>query len=112
MAVASLWPVPSAATALLMFRFYERWRVRGDEPATALCDAQRWLRDTTNGEKISYFEDIALDDRHPMAGAAQEPYELLFRAAAEPARPRLRKSLPLGRIHVHGSMTKEAGYGL
>lgn len=84
MAVASLWSVPSVGTALLMFRFYERWRVQGDEPATALCDAQRWLRDTTNGEKITYFEDIALDDRHPMAGAAQEPYELLFRAAAAP----------------------------
>jgi CHAT domain-containing protein/tetratricopeptide (TPR) repeat protein len=84
MAVGSLWSVPGAATALLMFRFYERWRVRGDEPAAALGDAQRWLRDTTNGEKLSYFEDIALDDDHPMSGAAQEPYELLFRAAAEP----------------------------
>jgi len=83
-AVASLWSVPSAATALLMFRFYERWRVRGDEPSAALRDAQRWLRDTTNGEKISYFEDLALDDGHPMADAAREPYELLFRAAADP----------------------------
>jgi CHAT domain-containing protein len=58
--------------------------VRGDEPAAALGNAQRWLRDTTNDEKLSYFEDIALDDDHPMSGAAQEPYELIFRAAAEP----------------------------
>jgi CHAT domain-containing protein len=78
-AVASLWSVPGAATALLMFRFYERWRVGGADPAQALNDAQRWLRDTDTGEKISYFEDIALDDDHPMAGAAQEPYELLYR---------------------------------
>jgi CHAT domain-containing protein/tetratricopeptide (TPR) repeat protein len=84
-AVASLWSVPGTATALLMFRFYERWRVVGADPAQALNDAQRWLRDTDTGEKITYFEDIALDDDHPMAGAAQEPYELLYRTT-DPAR--------------------------
>jgi CHAT domain-containing protein len=84
-AVASLWSVPGGATALLMFRFYERWRVRGANPAEALNDAQRWLRDSSGSEKISYFEGIALDDHHPMAGAAQEPYELLYRIA-DPAR--------------------------
>jgi CHAT domain-containing protein/tetratricopeptide (TPR) repeat protein len=84
-AVASQWSVPGAATALLMFRFYERWRVGGSTPAEALRDAQRWLRDTTTGEKISYFEDIALNDAHPMAMAAREPYELLY-GTADPAR--------------------------
>jgi tetratricopeptide (TPR) repeat protein len=85
-AVASLWSVPGAATALLMFRFYERWRVGGIDPGRALRDAQQWLRDTDSGEKMSYFEEIALDDGHPMAGAAQEPYEMLFRITDDPAR--------------------------
>ncbi|MGO9779406.1 MAG: CHAT domain-containing protein [Streptosporangiaceae bacterium] len=84
-AVASLWSVPGAATALLMFRFYERWRVGGSDPAQALREAQCWLRDTTTGEKISYFEDIALNDAHPMTTAAQEPYELLY-GTADPTR--------------------------
>ena len=85
-AVASLWSVPGTATALLMFRFYEQWRVAGADPPQALRDAQLWLRDTTNDEKTGYFEQIALDDDHPMTHAAQEPYELLYRTAADPAR--------------------------
>ena len=85
-AVASLWAVPDVATAFLMFRFYERWRLGGAGPPQALRDAQRWLRDTTNDEKVAYFEEIAQDGDHPMAAAAQEPYELLYRTAADPAR--------------------------
>lgn len=85
-AAASLWSVPGAVTALLMFRFYERWRVGGIDPGRALSDAQQWLRDTDSGEKMSYFEEIALDDGHPMAAAAQEPYEILFQITDDPAR--------------------------
>jgi CHAT domain-containing protein len=60
--------------------------VGGIDPGRALRDAQQWLRDTDSGEKMSYFEEIALDDGHPMAGAAQEPYEMLFRITDDPAR--------------------------
>ncbi len=47
---ASLWAVPDTATALLMTRFYDRWRTAGLDPAAALRQAQLWLRDVTNGE--------------------------------------------------------------
>jgi len=70
--VGSLWSVPGRATGLLMVRFYDRWRVRGDRPADALCDAQRWLRDTTNAEKLDYFEELLPGRHHPMASPATE----------------------------------------
>ncbi|MGY1583234.1 CHAT domain-containing protein [Streptomyces sp. MN13] len=50
--VASQWAVRSEATSLLMARFYQLWRTEALEPVTALRIAQRWLRDTTNQEKI------------------------------------------------------------
>ncbi len=39
-----------------MIRFYAYWRVEQLEPVEALRQAQHWLRDTTNGEKVAYFE--------------------------------------------------------
>jgi CHAT domain-containing protein len=54
--IASQWAVREVATAMLMARFYAYWRSDGLDPARALCEAQRWLRDTTNAEKIRYFE--------------------------------------------------------
>jgi CHAT domain-containing protein/tetratricopeptide (TPR) repeat protein len=42
--VATLWPVQDSAMARLMARFYAGWR-RGLGPATALCQAQRALRE-------------------------------------------------------------------
>jgi CHAT domain-containing protein len=57
--IASQWAVDGAATAMLMARFYERWRVGGLEVAAALRDAQRWLRDTTCGEKADWFAERA-----------------------------------------------------
>ncbi|MFF9410773.1 CHAT domain-containing protein [Streptomyces anandii] len=50
--VATQWAVRSEAVSLLMARFYQLWRGDGRAPAAALRAAQRWLRDTTNGEKI------------------------------------------------------------
>ncbi|UOZ03499.1 CHAT domain-containing protein [Amycolatopsis sp. WQ 127309] len=49
--VATRWAVRSEAVSLLLARFYQLWRAEGREPASALQAAQRWLRDTTNGEK-------------------------------------------------------------
>jgi CHAT domain-containing protein len=62
--IASLWEVADLGTAMLMARFYELWRVNGWPPARALRVAQAWLRDTTNGEKATYFQ-TALSDRLP-----------------------------------------------
>nr|MDQ3936711.1 CHAT domain-containing protein [Actinomycetota bacterium] len=43
--VGSLWPVSDVSTMSLMKRFYELWREEGKEPALALQDAQRKLRE-------------------------------------------------------------------
>jgi CHAT domain-containing protein/tetratricopeptide (TPR) repeat protein len=51
--VASQWAVRGLPTALLMARFYQHWKGEGAAPSQALRDAQRWLRDSTNGEKAA-----------------------------------------------------------
>jgi CHAT domain-containing protein len=48
--VASLWSVPDISTALLMAKFYDLWPGRDMSPAKALNKAQKWIRETTNGE--------------------------------------------------------------
>jgi CHAT domain-containing protein len=55
--VASLWAVPDAATAMLMAEFYRQWRWERCSPAVALQRSQRWLRDTTNQEKVNAYLD-------------------------------------------------------
>jgi CHAT domain-containing protein len=60
-AVASLWSVADVSTAMLMERFYRLWHEDGMSPASALLEAQRWLRDTINKEKADHFkQDIPL----------------------------------------------------
>jgi CHAT domain-containing protein len=56
--IASLWSVSDLSTMLLLTRFYDLWRIEGLEMDQALRQAQRWIRDTTNGEKIAYFKDF------------------------------------------------------
>ena len=53
--VSSLWSVPDASTAILMSRFYYLWRERRQAPAAALRDAQRWMRDSSNGEIATFL---------------------------------------------------------
>ncbi|MGB5636653.1 MAG: CHAT domain-containing protein [Waterburya sp.] len=55
---ASLWSVADISTMILMARFYELWRHEGLKPSEALRQAQQWVRDTTNGEKVAYFENF------------------------------------------------------
>jgi CHAT domain-containing protein len=55
---ASLWSVVDLSTMLLLMRFYHFWREENHQPAEALCQAQRWVRDTTNGEKLAYFKGL------------------------------------------------------
>jgi CHAT domain-containing protein/tetratricopeptide (TPR) repeat protein len=50
--VATQWAIRSEAVSLLMARFYQLWKSEGHPPAVALRAAQKWLRDTTNGEKV------------------------------------------------------------
>ena len=56
--VGSFWSVPDASTTALMACFYELWRQEGLEPADALVQAQRWVRDSSNGEKHDRFPTI------------------------------------------------------
>ncbi len=63
--LASLWSVEEISTAMLMESFYRLWREDGFEPALALQAAQRWLRDTTNQEKMAYYEDCLLANNMP-----------------------------------------------
>jgi len=41
----------------LMIRFYDLWRKENLNPATSLHQAQRWLRDATNGQILDQFEE-------------------------------------------------------
>jgi CHAT domain-containing protein len=59
--VASLWSVSDRPTSLLMMRFYYLWRLTNLKPILAFGDAQRWLRDSTNGEKVAFL--ITLTER-------------------------------------------------
>jgi CHAT domain-containing protein len=54
--VGTLWSVRERSTLMLMFRFYELWMKEQLPPVEALSAAQRWLRDTTNGEKSAHFK--------------------------------------------------------
>jgi CHAT domain-containing protein len=56
--VASLWSVADISTMMLLVRFYNFWQEENHEPVAALCLAQQWLRDTTNGEKFAYVKSL------------------------------------------------------
>lgn len=56
--VASLWSVTDLSTMLLLVRFYNFWQEENHAPIEALCEAQRWVRDTTNAEKIAYSKGL------------------------------------------------------
>ncbi|MCL4299215.1 MAG: CHAT domain-containing protein [Anaerolineae bacterium] len=61
--IGTLWSVDDLSTALLMIKFYEL-HLRGDltngdelmPPDQALCSAQLWLRQVTNRELATYFD--------------------------------------------------------
>ncbi|WP_328472328.1 CHAT domain-containing protein [Actinoplanes sp. NBC_00393] len=55
--VASLWQVPDRPTLALMTEFYRRWRKDEPVPAAALRQAQQWVRDTTNEQKLQAYDD-------------------------------------------------------
>ena len=54
-AIASLWPVRSDTTALLMIRLYEEMLAGDLRPPEALRRAQLWLRDLTDPELDSFL---------------------------------------------------------
>jgi CHAT domain-containing protein len=62
--VASHWPTSDSSTPYLMIRFHELWHGQGLPPATALAEAQRWLRWATDA-----------DLRACLGGVAEQPVE-------------------------------------
>lgn len=68
--VASQWSVPDRATAMLMTEFYRCWRWDQMTPAAALRAAQRWLRDTTNAQKIHQIETALAENEGWLPPAA------------------------------------------
>ena len=54
--IASLWPVDDLGTMTILTRFYDLWRKDNLEPAVALHQAQKWVRDTTSQQKAKYFQ--------------------------------------------------------
>jgi CHAT domain-containing protein/tetratricopeptide (TPR) repeat protein len=56
--VSTLWTVADNSTALLMEKFYRLHIKDGKPPATALREAQLWLRELTRRELGAYYEEI------------------------------------------------------
>jgi CHAT domain-containing protein len=54
---ASFWAVSDLSTMMLIARFYDYWQVEQLDLDRALRQAQIWVRDTTNEEKIVYLEN-------------------------------------------------------
>jgi CHAT domain-containing protein len=55
---ASLWSVSDLSTMLLITKFYDLWRDQALPPDQALRQAQIWLRDSTNEEKVTEFQSV------------------------------------------------------
>jgi tetratricopeptide (TPR) repeat protein len=55
--IATSWEVEDESAALLVRRFFDEWS--GGSPAAALRAAQRWVRDSTNGDKLATYPDLA-----------------------------------------------------
>jgi CHAT domain-containing protein len=71
--VASLWAVSDDAAAMAMVEFYRWWRWEGLAPARALRRALRWVRDTTNEQKMGAWERaVAEEARWLPAGVADK----------------------------------------
>ena len=52
--ISTLWEVESAASALVMIQFYQRWQ-QGKPEAVALAEATQWLRNVTNAELAEWY---------------------------------------------------------
>jgi CHAT domain-containing protein len=57
--ISSGWSVPDTSSFLVSARFHELWRKDGLAPWSALRQAQRWVRDSTNEEKAMKFPSVS-----------------------------------------------------
>jgi hypothetical protein len=77
--VGTLWAVNELSALFMVLAFYSVWTGFQQSPAAALRAAQRWVRDTTNREKLD-----ALERRLPQESTSRPEYpglrDLLLRA--------------------------------
>jgi CHAT domain-containing protein len=76
--IASLWSVSDRSTMLLLTKFYDLWRQQHLPPDQALRQAQIWLRDTTNEQKIQEFAAALPELASPLrlsAATARQLYD-------------------------------------
>jgi CHAT domain-containing protein len=82
--VASLWSVSNNVSSMfLMIRFYEFWRQKNLEPPEALRQAQIWVRDSSNAEKLTYLEQAIEDSELAEKAIKRFKKELGFCSKAE-----------------------------
>lgn len=55
--ISTLWVVGDYSSAMVIIRFYFLWKAGGHPAAEALRQAQLWVRDTTNKEKLDFFTE-------------------------------------------------------
>ena len=76
-AIASLWSVSDLSTMLLLTKFYDLWRDHHLPPDQALRQAQIWLRDSTNDEKVQELKPLLRSATRMSSDTAQELYDEL-----------------------------------
>lgn len=80
--ISTLWPVDDLSTMLLMERFYRLHISEGEQPAAALCKAQRWIRDATDQEFAQYLQPF----QSAQTDGPQRTYRMAWERFAERAR--------------------------
>jgi CHAT domain-containing protein len=80
--IAPFWSVSDFSTMMLFTRFYDLWRNESLEIDQALRQAQQWVRDTTNREKIAYFRASLTGGNLP-ANVADYLYKFLILSRPE-----------------------------
>jgi CHAT domain-containing protein len=81
--ISSLWAVSDLSTMLLLTKFYELWREQKLAPDQALRQAQIWLRDSTNAEKVIECKNAIGQTRMPASTAQQLFDELAWETKNE-----------------------------
>jgi CHAT domain-containing protein len=82
--LATLWPVSDASTALFVSAFMTSHISRGNRPARALHDAQRWVREATAEEIRDIIATLITDDIPPKTHAVLQAFDQML-AGTDPA---------------------------
>jgi len=78
--VSTLWPVADISTALLLVRFYRYHLEDGLDPATALHQAQGWLREATAAEmNLAHYYERHYERQYQESGKEDQDAFLAMR---------------------------------